>query len=86
MTITYTASDGTKKWLDQEAIYIDDCLGNTFYLDDSTIADEEDENLFISKEILGLEPLYPVWVSYEEHQNYYKALYRDQKIDDILND
>lgn len=87
MTITYTAPDGTTQLLDTEAISLDDCLGNTYYLDDSTLMNEEDENLFISKDqTTGAEQLFPIWVSYEEQRNYYKALNREQKIDDILND
>ncbi len=87
MTITYTAPDGTMQWLDTEAVSIDDCEGNTYYLDDSTMMNEEDEYLFIYKEqTLNLEQLYPIWVTYEKQRNYYKALNREQKIDDILND
>jgi hypothetical protein len=87
MTITYTAPDGTKQWLDAYAVVIDDCEGNTYYLDDSTMMNEEDENLFIYKDQnLSLGSLYPIWVSYEKQRNYYQALNREQKIDDILND
>jgi len=71
MRIEFTKKEGQQHSYEIDAVYITDCYGNEYYIDDSTHT-EVDETLTVSKyDHKTNDGLYPVWLSYEQQQSYY---------------
>jgi hypothetical protein len=86
MRIVFKTKNGKQHSYNIDALHVTDYYENEYYLDDSTKA-EVDETLVVSKYDHKIkEGLYPVWLSHEQQENYFRSTCRDRKIDEILGD